>query len=122
MIYETGTMFVDFVNIYPTDSIEVFVGGYRLKKNQYTLYTNNNYPYSPEGDTVLDPELSVAGGHLQLREVPVDESGTNKLVVVVKKQGRIWSDGNKRLANSENPIAKFVKAAKAAWPAATFRS
>ena len=122
MIYETGTMFVEFVNTNPTDSIEVFVGGYRLKKNQYTLYTNNNYPYSPEGDTVLDPEFSFAGGQLQLGEVPVDESGTQKLVVVVKKQGRIWSDGNKRLANSENPIAKFVKAKKAEWPAATFRS
>ena len=102
------------------DQVEVFVAGRRLKKNQYTLYTNNNYPYSPEGDTVLPPEFSVESGQLHISEDVILTPGM--LVVVVKKQGRIWSDGNKRLANSENPIAKFVKAKKAVWPAATFRS
>jgi hypothetical protein len=117
-VISTGANTIQMPFNFNKDQVEVFVAGYRLKKNQYTLYTNNNYPYSPEGDTVLEPEFSFTGGQLRLRDNP--QPGT--LVVVVKKQGRIWSDSNKRLANSENPVAKFVKAARTVWPAAIFRS
>jgi hypothetical protein len=117
-VISTGVNTIQMPFNFNKDQVEVFVAGYRLKKNQYTLYTNNNYPYSPEGDTVLEPEFSFTGGQLRLRDNP--QPGT--LVVVVKKQGRIWSDSNKRLANSENPVAKFVKAARTVWPAAIFRS
>ncbi len=117
-VYVNGKMIVDFVNTRPTDSIEVFVGGYRLKKNQYTIYANTNYPYSPEGDVVRAPEFTYSSGFVQLRDTP--QLGT--LVVVIKKQGKVWNDLGKRLANSENAVAKFVKAVKTVWPAATVRS
>jgi hypothetical protein len=117
-LYSTGKMIVDFVNVNPQDSIEVFVGGFRLKKNQFTLYTNTDYPYSPEGDTTYPPEFSYSSGLVQLRDIPAP----GVLVTVVKKQGKIWADMGKRLASSENTVATFIKAAKTVWPEPTFRS
>lgn len=100
------------------DDVEVFVGGFRLKKNQYKLYSNLNYPYSPEGDITLDPEFTITGsGILQLTTIPVQ--GTR--IVVVKKYGKLWNDLGKRLANSNNKVANFIKEAEAVWPEATFR-
>jgi hypothetical protein len=111
------------------DEIEVFVGGYRLKKNSYILYSHPEYPYSPivpisnddqvdpvgtvkQGDEKLPPEFVVNGNVLELLTVPV--VGTR--ILIVKKQGRIWNDIGKRLANSTNVIAKFVIAADSPWP------
>jgi hypothetical protein len=100
------------------DDIEVFVGGFRLKKNEYKLYSNLSYPYSPEGDITLDPEFTITGsGTLQLSSVPV--AGTR--IVVVKKYGKIWNDLGKRLANSNNRIANFIKEVEAVWPETTLR-
>ena len=100
------------------DDIEVFVGGFRLKKNEYKLYSNLSYPYSPEGDITLAPEFTITGsGILQLTTVPV----TGTRIVVVKKYGKLWNDIGKRLANSNNKIANFIKEAEAIWPEATLR-
>lgn len=100
------------------DEIEVFVGGYRMKKNQYTLYTNTEYPYSPQGDTVLPAEFNTIVNALKLTTVPA--KGIR--IVVVRKQGKVWADAGKRLASSENPVASFVKAAQSLWPEPVFRS
>ena len=111
------------------DFIEIFVGGYRLKKQSYVLYKHTEYPYSPkisisnddtidpvgtrkEGDEKLPPEFAVNGNVIELTTVPPE----GIKIVVVKKQGRLWNDLDKRLANSNNSIANFVKAAKAVWP------
>lgn len=94
------------------DQIEVFVGGYRLKKNQYTLYTDTAFPYSPQGDTVQPAEFLIDGVNLQLSHTP--SAGVK--IIVVRKQGSLWNDLGKRLANSNNSVAKFVKATKAVWP------
>jgi hypothetical protein len=111
------------------DDIEIFVGGYRLKKHSYVLYKHTEYPYSPavpisnddsvdpvgtrkEGDEKLPPEFTTTSNAIELTTVPPE----GIRIVVVKKQGRLWNDLGKRLANSNNSIAKFVKAAKAVWP------
>ncbi len=117
-VYTDGYMWIDFVNVYPNDSIEVFVGGRRLKKNEFTIYENTDYPYSPEGDVTYDPEFSYSLGKVVLRDKPAQ----GVLVTVIKKEGKVWADLGKRLASSENPIANFIKAAKTAWPEPTFRN
>jgi hypothetical protein len=94
------------------DDIEVFVGGYRLKKNEYNLYSNTGFPYSPEGDSTLPAEFEVTGSGLLKLETP-PQAGIK--IMIVRKQGRIWNDSGKRLANSDNKIAKFIKEVEAEW-------
>jgi hypothetical protein len=101
-----------------SDFIEVFVGGIRLKKDSYMLYTNTNYPNSPAGDTTQDPEFTYAAGKISLENAP--QKGV--IVTVIKKQGAVWTDPNKRLANSNNKVAKFVKEVESVWPAPIFRN
>ena len=73
-----------------SDELDVFVGGYRLKKVPYQLYQDsNNYPYSPEGDTQFEADFSVNGTN----KLRLTNSATeNSKVVVVKKVGRVWED------------------------------
>lgn len=72
------------------NEIDVFVGGYRLKKVPYYLYEeNNNYPYSPEGDSMKEAEFSVNG---ESRVRLTQGAFENSKVIVVKKVGRIWED------------------------------
>jgi len=95
------------------NDIEVFVGGFRLKKNEYVLYSNAGYPYSPEGDEILPPEF-VINGETKLELATVPAMGVK--VVVIKKQGKLWNDLGKRLAKSNNPIANFLTQAGTDWP------
>jgi hypothetical protein len=111
------------------DQVEVFVAGYRLKKNSYILYKHTEYPYSPvvpmsnddtvdpvgarkEGDEKLPAEFSITGNSIVLSTVPA----LGVKIVVVKKQGKIWNDLGRRLANSNNNIASFVKSVEAIFP------
>jgi hypothetical protein len=73
-----------------SDEIEVFVGGYRLKKNAYNLFgENNQYPDSPEGDDQYEAEFSVDGTE-QVRLT--NEVAENVKITVIKKIGRVWED------------------------------
>ncbi len=78
-----------------SNELEVFVGGYRLKKVPYKLYEEaNGYPYSPEGDSQYEAEFSVNGtSSLRL----TNNYPENSKVVVIKKTGRIWED-------ADNPV------------------
>lgn len=73
-----------------SDELDVFVGGYRLKKVPYQLYEDsNNYPYSPEGDTQFEADFSVnQNNKLRLTNAATE----NSKIVVVKKVGRVWED------------------------------
>jgi hypothetical protein len=92
--------------------IEVFVGGYRLKKHEYKIYSNQQYPESPLGDVTYSAEFSITG-RSELRLTSVPAMGVK--VVVIKKQGKIWNDNGVRLAKSDNPIANFLKNTRAPW-------
>jgi hypothetical protein len=111
------------------NTVEVFVEGYRLKKNSYILYKHTEYPYSPlvpisnddtidvigtrkEGDEKLPSEFTANENSIELLNSPAIGSK----IVVVKKQGKLWNDTGKRLANSTNNIANFVKSVEAVWP------
>ena len=73
-----------------SDEIEVFVGGYRLKKTAYSLFgENNQYPDSPEGDSQYEAEFSVDGTE-QVRLT--NEVAENVKITVIKKVGRVWED------------------------------
>jgi hypothetical protein len=104
---------IDLPYIPNINNIEIFVGGIRLKKNQYSIYSNEEYPYSPEGDVTYPAEFSIPGGtKLRLTAVPL----LGVKILVVKKQGKLWNDIGSRLAKSDNPIANFLKEVSTPWP------
>lgn len=99
-----------------SDTIDIFVGGYRLKKVDYQLFDETNgYPYSPEGDSDMPAEFETDGTNYGTTEVPVGRitlttpALENSKVVVVKKIGRGWEDPGMDLTNSNNDIANFIK-------------
>jgi len=101
------------------DLIEVFVQGYRLKKNEYALYSDAEYAYSPEGDELLPPEFvlkQTEENHTILELATTPPMGAK--IVVIKRQGQLWNDTGKRLANSKTLVAEFLTAARTVWPIA----
>ena len=105
------------------DVVDVFVGGYRLKKDEYKLFKeSNDQPYSPEGDTTLVPEFTTDGinygtevspiGYIRLAEAPRE----NEKIVVIKKTGHVWNEDNKQLVDSNNAIANFLRSVEPVWP------
>jgi len=102
------------------NDMEVFVGGLRLKKNQYKIYgkldagvvVDPEYPESTAGDITLPAEFSITGrAELQLTTIP--PMGVK--ISVIKKQGKLWNDVGQRLAKSNNIVANFIKEAASPW-------
>ena len=95
------------------NDIEVFVGGYRLKKHEYSIHSNAEYPNSPEGDVTYPAEFVITGrSELRLTTVPTLGIRVN----IIKKQGKLWNDMGKRLAKSNNSVANFLKETGTNWP------
>jgi hypothetical protein len=117
--YSFNNQIFKFNNQTASDLIEVFVQGYRLKKSEYKLYNNLEYPYSPAGDVINPPEFEITQteqGTAILELAVVPPMGAK--IVVIKRQGSLWTDAGKRLGNSKNGVASFVTAVSAVWPAA----
>ena len=101
----------------PTGSInelEVFVGGVRMRKTNINKFIPAFELDSPEGD-VEDPAevlFNVQTQQIDLKSVPAE--GTK--VTIVKRQGKIWNEGVKSLAQSENSIARFLRAGTSELP------
>jgi hypothetical protein len=99
------------------DTIDVFVGGYKLKKTDYTLFEESNsehQPYSTEGDITFPAEFTVDGTSYGITLTTPATEG--KRVVVVKKELKLWEDEGKSLADSNNKIANFLKENATVWP------
>ena len=120
VLADGDTGIIDLNYIPNTDEIEVFVAGIRLKKTDYSVYSNQDYPYSPEGDIDYSAEFNISGLYqLQLNVSDLTTRGLfepGQKVVVVKRQGKLWNDMGKRLAKSDNPIANFLKNTPTIWP------
>ena len=96
------------------DEINVFVGGYRMKKNPYTRFLESNgYPYSPEGDSNFDKEFDLINDEtLELLNLPQE----NTKIAVVKTVGRVWTDINKNLDESSGAVARFITSVETNYP------
>jgi hypothetical protein len=98
-----------------SDEVDIFVGGYRLKKVPYNLYLESNgYPYSTEGDSEFEAEFSVDGSSSTIRLTqPV---GANVQIKVVKKTGKLWTSSGQTITESDSAIAKFLKDTPTNYP------
>jgi len=95
--------------------MEVFVAGRRLRKTSLDNYqqpisnTDNTVPTqldSPEGDIVLAAEFEVTGNILTLLEPP----GIGERIIIIRKQGKLWSDPGTTLGDTNNQISRFLRA------------
>jgi hypothetical protein len=105
----------------PGDSIEVFAAGRRLRKDPYTIWFEDNGPYSPTADITVEAEFSVDGKNYGSAEKPVgyirltDPLKVGTRITIIRKTGKTWynlgentaSDGVS-LTDSTTAIAKFI--------------
>jgi hypothetical protein len=96
------------------DQIEVFVGGQRLRKSNYSLFKyTNNYPYSPEGDEIVVADFSVSGTTINF----VTSVPENVEVLVIKRTLSLWEDSETAtIQESSTAPAKFIVKALPFYP------
>jgi hypothetical protein len=88
-------------NFGPCDTVEVFVGGRRLRKDPISIYNELN----PTVPIVLEAEFSVDGisNSIQLTS-PITSTGIN--ISVIRRTGRVWYSGS--LTDGTTDISKFI--------------
>ena len=108
------------------NEFEVFVAGRRLRKAElqsYQLDTDIRTAYatadqainqdSPEGDVTLPAEFSLQNeNELVLLETP----GENQKVIIVRKQGRLWTDPGTPVSEADTDIGRFLRSAQVDLP------
>ena len=119
----TSTYELDFIPG-SVNEFEVFVAGKRLRKNSIDYYQFEEYNDSgnlvtelidldsPEGDVTMPAEFTINGNQLILTDLPKQ----NTKVVVVRRQGKIWTQPGIPLGESDSDIGKFLRAATVDLP------
>ena len=96
------------------DEIEVFAAGIRLRKAPLDVFDATVALDSPQGDTT-----TVAGFTFDTNTNEITLSATpaeNTRVTVVKKVGQSWTTSGTSLGDTENSIARFLRAATTELP------
>ena len=75
------------------DTVEVFAGGIRLKKEPYKVYSVTQAPESPEGDVPFDKEFTVNNDSSSIQLTAA--SPVDTVITVVKRTGKLWVDDSK---------------------------
>ena len=104
------------------NEFDVFVAGKRLRKNAISSYkfettingvtTSSIAQDSPEGDETLPAQFSLSGSTLSLLNAP----GENQKVIIIRKQGKIWTDPGKPLSQADSDIGRFLRATSVDLP------
>jgi hypothetical protein len=102
---------------YPVASIneiEVFVGGVRMRKTALDVFNYATALDSPEGDTtvVADFTFDTETNAITLLATPAKDIR----VTVVKKVGQSWTTNGTSLGDTENSIARFLRAGTSELP------
>ena len=97
----------------PCDTVEVFAGGRRLRKDPITVYNESLGASSPGADTQLEAEFSVDGTNGSIRLTTAEPAGTR--ISVIKRTGKPFYDRGQTSATTgvtllynDNPVAKFI--------------
>jgi len=95
------------------DTIEVFVGGNRLRKSPISVYNELLGASSPSADEQIEAEFSVDGTTQYIRLTTAPPAGTR--ISVIRKTGQTWYDKGEATASAgttllenESAIAKFI--------------
>ena len=107
----TGTASMNFDSAYgQCDTIEVFVGGKRLRKTPMQVYdpTLAQDSYNSAGDKWIPAEFSVNGVNNYVKLTTVPSAGER--IMIIYKQGNIWYHPDERVQMrfSDTDVARFV--------------
>ena len=96
------------------NEIEVFVGGVRMRKASLDVFNYATALDSPEGDSVVaaDFTFDATTNEITLLATPADDTK----VTVVKKVGQSWTTFGESLGDTENSIARFLRAGTSELP------
>jgi hypothetical protein len=101
-------------NYYQCDTIEVFVGGARLKKMPTDVYDETLGFLSPSADKKLEADFSVDGISPYIRLTSPPPAGTR--IYIIRRTGRTWYDRGAETASkgltffkNSTDIVKFIK-------------
>lgn len=103
-----STHLIELPYVPSKDSIEVFVGGVRQRKDAYKLHDPSVHPESPEGDVDYPADFAVDNLNPQVRLEYIPTTPGIR-IQVVRKTLTIWNDMGKTLADSTNNVAYFLK-------------
>ena len=102
---------------YPVGSvneIEVFVGGARMRKSTLDMFDYSVALDSPEGDIELAADFTFDASANAITLLATPEKDTR--VTVVKKIGQSWTTQGTALGDTENSIARFLRAGTTELP------
>jgi hypothetical protein len=102
---------------YPVGSIneiEVFVGGVRMRKTPLDVFDYTIALDSPEGDITIGSDFTFDATTNTITLINTPAEGTQ--VTVVKKVGQSWSTQGTSLGDTENSIARFLRAGTSGLP------
>jgi len=108
----TQTTFNIPFTVNSANEVEVFVGGIRQRKSAIEVFDPTLALDSPEGDTTHAAEFTINTNALVLATAP--EDGIS--VTIIKKQGRNWTENGISLGDTENSIARFLRAGTTELP------
>ena len=103
------------------DTVEVFVGGKRLRKTPLTVYDEALGPVSPAADREIEAEFAVDGINPYIRLTTTPPAGTR--ITVIKRTGTAWYDKGTNTAttgvtllDNNTAISKFIAARTTSLP------
>jgi hypothetical protein len=102
---------------YPVASIneiEVFVGGVRMRKTALDVFNYATALDSPDGDTSVAADFTFNADTNEITLLTTPAKDTR--VTVVKKVGQSWTILGTALGDTENSIARFVRAGTSELP------
>jgi len=102
---------------YPVASIneiEVFVGGVRMRKTALDVFNYATALDSPDGDTSVAADFTFNADTNEITLLTTPAKDTR--VTVVKKVGQSWTILGTALSDTENSIARFVRAGTSELP------
>jgi len=99
----------------PCDTVEVFVGGRRLRKDPIRNYDENLGPQTVSNSVLVDAEFSVDGITEYVRLTDVENIPAGTKIVIVRKTGKVWYDRGENTASAgyslldnRTPVAVFI--------------
>jgi hypothetical protein len=107
-LLDDSTSLIELPYVPNKDSIEVFVGGTRQRKDPYKLHNPKLHPESPEGDSEYPADFTVDNLNPQIRLENVPKVPGIR-IQVIRKTLTVWNDLGKTLADSTNNVAYFLK-------------
>ena len=98
------------------NEFEIFVGGRRLRKQSIDMFNPDIALDSPEGDEIVEQEVTLVleDGQAVIDLTDAPSEGTK--IIVIRKQGKLWSDLGTSLSNANNDIARFLQSAPTELP------